>query len=268
MHDSPQWTAIAPYLPNRLTATPEVLEEEGDILRARRFIEDANAYYNFAFQVGGRRDRLLDKLGLTQLEMHDIALARAYFSRVVKINGASAQGWNNLGVVEYLSGRPLYAIANFERAIRLDGQRAIYHHNLATAYLDRNDLSSARKEIQKALAIDPKVFDRLEENASEIAQVISRGGHARFAFELARLYARDGDEEQMMHSLAISSEAGMDLRQEMRRDKVLSRYVKDPRVTTLLQNTDALHADGGRRSGVLVGALSPKGKVVEVASVR
>jgi hypothetical protein len=79
------------------------------------------------------------------------------------------------------------------------------------------------------------------------------------------LYARSGAEEQMLHSLARSSEAGLDVRHEMRRDSVLSRYVSDPRVVVLVHNAQALrvvsgaavHATGAAKGVPPLAAMAP-----------
>jgi len=245
MHDSAQWAAIEQQLPDRVTSTPEELERQGDILRARRFPEDANDYYNFALQNGGDSAMLLDKIGLTALEMKDVPWARAYFKRVVQLNRKSADGWNNLGTVEYLNGRAAFAIADYERAVKLDKGRAVFHCNLATAYFGRGDTRDARKEIVAALKLDPQIFEREDDAAGVATHVLSAEDRARFSFEMAKLYARSGTEEEMMHSLAMSSEAGLDVRREMRRDRALVRYASDPRVVVLAHNAQALRVARG-----------------------
>jgi tetratricopeptide (TPR) repeat protein len=240
MHDSAQWTAIEQHLPDRLTSTPEVLEREGDILRARRFPEDAMDYYNFAFQNGGDAAELLNKLGLAALEMEDVTWARAYFQRVVKLNRKGADGWNNLGTVEYLSGRGAYAVADYSHAVNLDKGRADFHCNLAAAYFEQEDYDNARKEMAAALNLDPQAFERVGSGSGSATQVFSAEDRGRLSFEMARLYARRGAEEQMLHSLAMSSEAGFDVRHGMRRDAALARYANDPRVVVLVNNAQAL----------------------------
>jgi len=159
-HDSSEWASIEPHLPDRVSSTPGVLEQEGDILKARRFPKDANDYYNFALQNGGDAAMLLNKIGLTTLELKDVPEAQRYFKRVVKLDRKSADGWNNLGTVEYLNGRPAYAIADLERAVKLDRGRAVFHCNLAMAYLERDDTKHARKEIEATLKLDPLAFER------------------------------------------------------------------------------------------------------------
>jgi tetratricopeptide (TPR) repeat protein len=249
MHDTMQWGAIEQHLPNRLTSTPEVLEQEGDILRARRFPEDAMDYYNFAFQNGGDAATLLDKLGLIALEMRDVPWARAYFRRVVQIDRKNADGWDNLGTVEYLSGRPAFAVADYERAVKLDKSRPDFHCNLAAAYLAEDNYQSARKEMAAALRLDPEAFEHVSDGSSTATQVFSSEERGRLSLELAKLHARSGAEEPMFHSLAMASEAGVDLRHQMRRDGVLAHYANDPRVLVLEHNARALRGFGGDGAG-------------------
>jgi hypothetical protein len=58
--------------------------------------------------------------------------------------------------------------------------------------------------------------------------------------------ARSGLEDQMLHSLAMASEAGMDVQREMRKDPALAKFEMDPRVVVLVHNAQELRA--GRRA--------------------
>ena len=242
MHDTDQWAEIQRHLPNPATATAQSLEQQGDILRARRFLEDAMDYYRYALTRGGSAPSIMNKLGLTELEMKNVELARSYFQRVVKLDRKDGEAWNNLGAVEFVDGQPLTAISHYKRAIKLQKHEAVYHANLATAYFGVKDYSSARRELMEALKIDPQVFDRQEGNGGVAAHVLSSADRARFSFEMARMYARDGLEEQMLHSLAMASEAGMDVQREMRKDPVLAKFELDPRVVVLVHNAEELRA--------------------------
>src|SRR5580698_4030220 len=75
-HQDPQWLVVQPHLPDPATASPEKLEQAGDILRVRRFPEDALDYYNNALRRGGKETVLLNKIGITQLELRNIGTAR------------------------------------------------------------------------------------------------------------------------------------------------------------------------------------------------
>jgi tetratricopeptide (TPR) repeat protein len=241
-------------LPDPATAAPDKLELAGDVLRARRFPEEALQYYIYALRRGGQEGVLLKKLGVTELELHRTALARAYFQKLVRLNKKDADGWNNLGAVEYLDRNYVGAISDYGRAIKLNKTSAIYHSNRGTAYFEKKDFEAARREFDVALKLDPGMMEHHGATGVSI-HMLSPEDHARFCFELARLYAHRGDEMQMLHFLTVASEGGYDVLPAMGSDKVMAEYRKDPRVLTLVQNARALRS--GRASADVPGGLPP-----------
>lgn len=240
-HENPVWISVASHLPDPTKATAAQLETAADVLRARRFLEDSIDYFGYALQRGGDEPRLLNKMGITELELRRPAQARAYFQRVVKIRKKDAEGWNNLGAIEYLEGRFGNAITDYRRAIKLDKESATYHSNLATAYFDKKDFESARKEYEIALKLDPEMLQH-HGTAGTTTRMLSPEDHARFCYELARLYAARGDEENMLHFLTMASESGFDVLREMGSDAVLSKFRKDPRVLLMVKNAKDLRS--------------------------
>jgi tetratricopeptide (TPR) repeat protein len=252
-HDSEQWRLIVEHLPDPRFATEETLEQQADILRARRFPLDALDYYNYALTRPGKNQaRLLNKLGLTELELRNTLLARSYFQRVVKLNKKDAQAWNNLGAVDYLNGSSSSAISDYKKAIKLDRHEAVFYANLATAMFETKDFRKAQREIAAALELDPEVFERRGASGGVAAHVLSAQDRARFSFEMAKMYARSGMEENMLHALAVACEAGMDIQHEMRADPLLLKLVDDPRVVVMVHNAQALQTT---RTSVAVQAL-------------
>ncbi|MCU1222377.1 MAG: Tetratricopeptide 1 repeat-containing protein [Edaphobacter sp.] len=241
-HRDPQWLLIQPHLPDPMTATPDALETAADVLRARRFPADALEYYGYSLQRGGEPTQLLNKMGVTALELRNAMLARTYFQRAIKLKKKNSEAWNNLGAVEYLERSYRNAISAYKRAIKIDKKSSTYHSNLGTAYFELKDFESARKEYGIALQLDPLMFEHRRGMAGVTAHMLSPEDHARFCFEMARLYAKNGDEAQMLHSLTMASEGGFDVEREMGRDASLAPYRKDPRVLLLLQNARALRA--------------------------
>jgi len=84
--------------------------------------------------------------------------------------------------------------------------------------------------------------------------MLSPEDHARFCFEMARLYAQRGDEATMLNYLTKASEAGFDVLTEMSGDSVFSHYRKDPRILLLVKNAKELPREGhlhraGNRTG-------------------
>ncbi len=221
-HQDPQWQVVKPHLPDPSTATEQQLELVGDVLRARRFPEDALDYYKYALQRGGGNEvMLMNKLGVTQLDLRHTAAARAYFQRAVQLKKKDAVAWNNLGAVEYIDGRFATAISDYSRAIKLNKSSAIYHSNLATALFEEKSYKSARQQFKIALQLDPDMAHH-DGAGGLTAHLLSPEDHARYCFEMARLYAELGDEANVLHYLTMSSEAGFDVMDEMRSDNALT----------------------------------------------
>jgi tetratricopeptide (TPR) repeat protein len=241
-HDSEQWREIESHLPDPATATPQALEMQADILRARRFPDDALDFYRFAMTRGANPGPILNKLGLTELEMRNVELARSYFKRAAKVNSKNADVWNNLGAVEYLDRGVGSAISDYKKAIKLDKHSAVFHANLATAYFETRDFNKARREMTDALKLDPGIFERSISTGGVEAHVLTSEDRARFAFEMAKLYAQNGQVDAMLHSLAKACEAGMDVQREMQKDPELAKFENDPRVVVLVHNGQMVRA--------------------------
>ncbi len=239
-HEDPQWQMVRPHLPDPATATEQQLETVGDVLRARKFPEDALDYYTYALRRGGGNEVLLmNKLGVTQLDLRHTAAARAYFERATRLKKKDAVAWNNLGAVEYIDRRFATAISDYARAIKLNKTSAIYHSNLATALFEEKNYKSAREQFKLALQLDPDMAHH-DGTGGLTAHLLSPEDHARYCFEMARLYAELGDETNMFHYLKMASEGGFDVMEEMRADNMMSPYRKDPRVILLVKNAHAL----------------------------
>jgi tetratricopeptide (TPR) repeat protein len=247
-HENPAWQSVRAHLPDPTTATAERLESAADILRARRFFEDAMDYYGFALQRGGEPVHLLNKMGVTALELRDINQARAIFQKAVKINKKSAEAWNNLGVIEYISQRYDQAIGYYKRASKLDKSSATYHSNIATALFDKKEYDRARKEFDTALKLDPEMLQH-HGTLGITTRMLSPADHARYCFELARLYLQRGDELAMMHYLTTAAEAGFDILSAMNSDQMFAPYRKDPRILVIVKNAQELRSKNNVAEG-------------------
>lgn len=232
-HSTPEWKLIEPHLPDLATASAADLEMQADLLRIRRFPDDALDFYAYALKKGGKPEILLNKIGVTQLEMGNETIARAYFQRAVKAKHADPQSWNNLGAVQFLDHDFTDAIRSYRRAIKLNKRSAVSHSNLGIAYIETKDLTSAKSELATALKLDPDIFQRAS-SAGSALHMITTGDRANFCFQMARVYARLHNEPEMLHSLETAAEAGFNVQFEMSKDYDLAKYEKDPRVVSLL----------------------------------
>lgn len=254
-HASAEWKLVEPHLPDPATASAADLEMQGDLLRIRRFPEDALDYYGYAIQHGGDPGHLFNKIGVTQLEMGNQPVARAYFQRAAKSRHPDTQSWNNLGAVQFMDHDYPSAIHSYKRAIKLNKRSAVSHSNLGIAYIEAKDLSSAKSELATALKLDPEIFQKSAASGSQL-HLISTGDRANFCFQMARVHARLHNEPEMLHSLETAAEAGFDVQAAMLKDDDLSRYVKDPRVLDLLLVAKSLRDSRIARNNV-VAALPP-----------
>ena len=238
-HDDPQWLTVKQHLPDLATASPALLEMQADLLRVRRFPEDALEFYNAAIRRGGNNAGLMNKIGLTQLELRNVLLAQGYFREAIKLDRKSGQGWNNLAATEYLERQYDASVSDYKKAVKLSRSTAVFHANLSTAYFETKNYKKARKEADEALRLDPLVYT--QNNGSGIsAHVLTMGDRARFAYEMAKLFAQHGQEAEMLHSLSIASESGFDIMASMAKDPPLARYRDDPRVVLLVMTAKAL----------------------------
>lgn len=240
LHRSSEWGIIAPHLPNADTGTAAQLETAADVLRARRFPEDALDYYGYAMARGGNVSELLNKMGVVRLELRQTELARQMFLRTVSVQKKNAVAWNNLGVTEYSMGNYRKAIEDYRRASKLDKKSAVYHSNLGMAYFEGKDMDSARGEFSQAIRLDPSILQGSAENGGTTAHVLGTANYGELCFQMAQLYAREGKIEAMRLWLAKAAEAGFDVRDQMSGSAVMARFRKDPEIVQMLANAAQL----------------------------
>ncbi len=247
-HATIEWETVASHLPDPATGSPAALQTAGDVLRARRLPEDAIDYYRFALQRGGDEPNLLNRIGVTELEMGQVDLAHACFKRVVMLKKKSPEAWNNLGAVANMTGDTREAISDYQRAVKLNKKNALFHANLGTAYLATRDYESARGEFETAVKLDPEVFSRGGFGGTQV-HVLSADDRGRFPFEMARMAAEHHQDEVMLHWLAQASEAGFDVVAGMNGVPAFAPYLKDPRVGLLIANAKAMRGRQVAASG-------------------
>lgn len=240
-HDNPEWAEVQAHLPDISTAPAAKLELAADVLRARRFGEDALRYYTAAIAHGGDVQVLTKKLGVTCLEMQHPELARMFFQRSVKMNKKDAVAWNDLGAADFTLQYTRGSVNDYKHAIKLQKSSAVFHSNLALSYFEMNDPQSARRELATAMRLDPDLLHKRDERGYS-AQILSTTRYGEICFEMARIYAAQGKIEPMLEWLEKASERGFDIRAAMDRDSTLRPMLADARVQLILKNTKLLRA--------------------------
>jgi Flp pilus assembly protein TadD len=232
----PDWEIIAPHLPDKATASAERLELAGDVLKARRFPEDALDYYQLALKRGGGENRLLKKMGVVRLELQQNAAARALFVRCVQTSKKDAMAWNNLGATDYSMGAYRAAISEYKHAVKLDKNSAVFHANLGIAYFGDKDMDDARVQFATAMRLDPTIMEQ-HANGGMTLRVLESKDYARLSFEMAKTYAKAGMIEPAKVYLQKAAEHGLDLRQAMSDDATMRPWMKFPDIQVILENS-------------------------------
>jgi tetratricopeptide (TPR) repeat protein len=238
LHNNVDWQAIEAHLPDPQRASAKELEVAADVLRARRFPEDALEYYDYALRSGGDTVRLLKKKGVVLLEMQQGALARTLFARCIQLSKKDADAWNNLAATDYSMGNPRAAVGEYKRAVRLNKQSAVYHANLGMAYVELKDMESARSQFAQAVRLDPTIMTR-RDNGGMTLRIMQSQNFPALCFEMARMYARRGDVAAMKMWLQKASDRGLDLRPVMAGDSALRPWLKDPEVQVMLVSSES-----------------------------
>lgn len=240
-HASAEWANIAAHLPDPATASVSKVESAGDTLRARRYPTDALQMYRAALARGAAPELLLQKMGVTCLELQEILLAKSYFQRATKLNKKNASAWNNLGAAEFILRDTHSAVHDYKRAVKLEKNSAVYHSNLALAYFSEKHAGEARRELATALQLDPELLHK-KTDTGYTAQVLASENYSEICFEMARIYAAQGDIRTALDWLVKAGERGYDLRKQMDKDAALRPLLADARVKVILENTDTLRA--------------------------
>ena len=240
LHQSVDWQLIAPHLADPATATEAQLEMTGDVLLARRFPEDALDYYTYAMKRGGAPVTLLKKMGVVRLELRQPELARALFQQCVHLAKKDSQAWNNLAAADYVMGSNHAAIREYKRAVKLDKRSAVFHANLGIAYFVQNDAESARTEFAAAMRLDPRIMAAEGDSGGVTLHVLQTQHYEQLCFQMAKMYASQGDMVETKLWLQKAAEHGLDLREALGNDPEMRVWLKNPEIRVVMANATRL----------------------------
>ena len=224
--------------------TREQLESNGDALRSQKDFAAAAAAYEAAIRRTPKDPVLWNKLGMAELQLgagsqgldrvRHFNAARSNFERAVKLKKDYAEAMNNIGVVYYQQGDYRKAIGRYKRALAIR-DAASFHSNLGSVYFAQKKLPEAMHEYLTAFRLDPDVFER--SSATGLTGRVSRPeDRARYAFLLARLYARVGDVDHAIGQIKTALENGYKELDPLYNDQEFAGVRNDPRFAQLMEN--------------------------------
>jgi len=192
---------------------------------ARKMFREAIA----AYKTGPQNSPLLwNKIGIAWHNLSQLNLARQCYDHAVKLDHKFADAINNAGTVYYAQKKYRTAIARYKRAIALTPDKAAFWSNLGTAYFAEHKKPEMWDAYNKALALDPEVFQHKGSLVGTEMQDLSVADRAEFHFELARLYAKIGNDDLALQNLRHCFEEGFKDKDKVRKSPEFAKLLEDP----------------------------------------
>jgi len=215
-------------------ASAQELEDRGDSLQAVKDYLDAIDYYQAALHKDPSNAVLMNKTGISQLQLQRYKDARRSFEHAIKVDGKYANAYANLGVVYYKQGSFAKAIRYYDKAIELDSSESVFYNNRAAAFFVKKEFEKAMADYNKALQLDPDIFERASRGPGVQAKLPSPEDIAHYDYVLAKLFARNGSPERSLHYLRKAMEEGYRDIKDVYKDSAFSEVRKDPRFAQLM----------------------------------
>jgi tetratricopeptide (TPR) repeat protein len=226
-------STISRAAPPAVSATAEELEKAGDKLQSEQAYLDALDFYRAALAKKPNNALVYNKLGIVELQMQHYKQARKDFEKAIRMDRTLASTYNNLGAVYYGEKKYGAAIKQYKKAIKLEPGVATFYSNIGAAYFARKKFEPAGINYAKALELDPEILERHSRTGIS-AQLTSSEDRARYAFVLAKLYARRGAIDRSLEYLRRAMTEGYEGIEDVYKDSEFTVLRKDPRFAELM----------------------------------
>jgi tetratricopeptide (TPR) repeat protein len=207
------------------------LEKAGDTARTNKDYDQAIQYFEAAIREDSKNAVLYNKLGLAQLKAGNLPEARTSFQKAAKRDSKFADPVNNLGAVEYMQKHFGPAAKLFKKAVALDETKSTFHVNLGATWFAQKKLERAIAEYARALELNPNAL--ATSNSGVQAQIASPEERAKYAYMLAKIYAKRGEADECMRSLRKAKEEGYRDLANVYKDAEFAQLRNDPRLAEI-----------------------------------
>jgi tetratricopeptide (TPR) repeat protein len=200
-------------------------EMRGDIYMARKMYREATETY----QLGAKDSPVIaNKTGIAYHQLLELESAKKWYERAVKLNPQYAEAINNLGTIYYANKSYRRAITQYRRALAITPDAASILSNLGTAYFARKNYAEASAMYEKALKLDPDVFEHRGTNGVLLVER-SVDERAKYHYYVARMYAKDGQNERALLYIRKALEEGF---------KERDKFQKEPEFAALREHDE------------------------------
>jgi tetratricopeptide (TPR) repeat protein len=214
-------------------ATPDMLEERADALRAEKLYLDSLDYYRAALAKKPRTASIYNKIGIVELLMQRWPEAKKDFENAIRSDREFSDAYNNLGVIFYIGKKYGKAIDRYNKAIKLKDDTASYYSNLGAALFSKKEFEKSAAAYAHALTLDPDVFERTSKNGVA-AQMAKPEDRAHYDYVVAKIYAKMGVADRSLEYLRRAMEEGYKGINSVYKDAEFAGVRKDPRFNELM----------------------------------
>ncbi len=200
-----------------------LLREGKDHLALVRFVESStlDPYNALTF----------NKMAITYSRLARFPQAQKAVTRALRLYPEYANAHNTRGILHLANHRYGKAARSFREAIRLDSTSAVFQLNLGTALLNQGDYRAGRVAYQRALQLDPEVFDL--EGVIQVATSDPQPAPEKF-FQMSVLFAELGDADTCLYYLGKALADGFRDWERLTREPALSGLREESAFVNLL----------------------------------
>jgi len=205
-----------------------------DISMARKDYREAASAYQLVLEREPRNAEILNKVGIAYQQLGEDTLAEHFYKKALHADAKSSFAMNNLGTIEYSRQRFGKAIKYYKKAIATGGDNlAPMYTNLGYAYCSVKLYAQAMDSFNKALALDPNIFEPKGTSGS-LVQHRTTADPGTLYFLVAKSYAKLGDAARAARYLKLARDDGYKDFLAAEKDPDFARVIKDPQVQDVL----------------------------------
>jgi tetratricopeptide (TPR) repeat protein len=205
----------------RAASAPQLKpEDRGDVFMARKMYREAIEAYEEAPQNSAI---IWNKMGIAYHQMMQLDAAMKRYRRAIHLDAKYPEAINNLGTIYYAEKRYSKAAGSYKHALKLAPASASIYSNLGTAYFAEKKYKEAWEAYNTAFQLDPEVFEH-RNTYGVLLQERTVEERARFHYYLAKIYAKQGQQDRALQYMRKALEEGFADRK---------KFMQDPEFATL-----------------------------------
>jgi len=215
-----------PYSKDISALPPEI---RGDLLMFRGSYAAAIDAYQ---QIWPKPASVWNKIGLAYHHLYALDEAMKDYQMALMLDPKFSQAHNNLGAVYHGKHDFPMAEREYKKAIKYDPRSAVSYCNLGTTYFAEYKFKKGVKAYQKAIEFDPNAFN--QERRDRIEEGTPRDARVATAYNLAKVYAGAGRNEEALAALRRAVSAGFNDRKRLMADKEFASLRETPEFHQLM----------------------------------